>query len=146
MDAAGRVSDVCLGGLVLQGGLSMLGSLALMGWLAMTPHSPHTERKRLAILAGFAFFTGLGLGPLMDYIISVNPSIILTAFLGTSVIFSCFTLSALCAQRRSYLGGERRSGPGVCVCVCVCVCVWFSCWSRCSTCSGPRPCSSRCVT
>lgn len=115
MDAAGRVSDVCPGGLVLQGGLSMLGSLALMGWLAMTPHSPHTERKRLAILAGFAFFTGLGLGPLMDYVISINPSIILTAFLGTSVIFSCFTLSALCAQRRSYLflGGERQSGPGV---------------------------------
>ncbi len=36
----------------------MLGSLAMMGWLAMTPHSPQTEKKRLAILAAFAFFTG----------------------------------------------------------------------------------------
>lgn len=42
-----------------QGGLlSALGSLALMVWLASTPPSPQTERKRLAILAGFAFLTG----------------------------------------------------------------------------------------
>ena len=42
-----------------QGGLlSALGSLAMMMWLATTPHSPETERKRLAILAGFAFLTG----------------------------------------------------------------------------------------
>lgn len=35
-------------------------------------------------------------------------SIIMTAFMGTSVIFTCFTLSALYAKRRSYLflGGE----------------------------------------
>jgi hypothetical protein len=30
-------------------------------------------------------------------------SIIVTAFLGTSMIFLCFTLSALYAKRRSYL-------------------------------------------
>uniref|UniRef100_A0A9J8AX49 Transmembrane BAX inhibitor motif-containing protein 6 n=1 Tax=Cyprinus carpio carpio TaxID=630221 RepID=A0A9J8AX49_CYPCA len=98
--------------IVFQGWLTMLGSLAMMGWLAMTPHSPQTEKKRLGILAAFAFFTGLGLGPLMDYVISVNPSIILTAFLGTSVIFACFTLSALYAKRRSYLflGGTLMSG------------------------------------
>lgn len=97
---------------MFQGGLTMLGSLAMMVWLAMTPHSPQTEKKRLAILAAFAFFTGLGLGPLMDYVISVNPSIILTAFLGTSVIFACFTLSALYAKRRTYLflGGTLMSG------------------------------------
>lgn len=97
---------------LFQGGLTMLGSLALMGWLAMIPHSPQTEKKRLAILAAFAFLTGLGLGPLMDYVIAINPSIIVTAFLGTSVIFTCFTLSALYAQRRSYLflGGTLMSG------------------------------------
>ncbi|XP_002663718.1 bax inhibitor 1 [Danio rerio] len=97
---------------IFQGGLTMLGSLAMMAWLAMTPHSPQTEKKRLAILAAFAFFTGLGLGPLMDYAISIDPSIIVTAFLGTSIIFSCFTLSALYAQRRSYLflGGTLMTG------------------------------------
>ncbi|KAJ8258499.1 hypothetical protein COCON_G00175110 [Conger conger] len=98
---------------LFQGGLlSMLGSLGMMAWLAMTPHSPQTEKKRLGMLAGFAFFTGVGLGPALDFVIAVNPSIIVTAFLGTSVIFLCFTLSALYAQRRSYLflGGILTSG------------------------------------
>uniref|UniRef100_A0A8C8C4D0 Transmembrane BAX inhibitor motif-containing protein 6 n=1 Tax=Oncorhynchus tshawytscha TaxID=74940 RepID=A0A8C8C4D0_ONCTS len=101
---------------LFQGGmLTMLGSLAMMAWLAMTPHSPLTEKKRLAILSGFAFFTGVGLGPTMDYVISINPSIIVTAFLGTSIIFLCFTLSALYAQRRSYLflGGTLMSGLSI---------------------------------
>lgn len=38
--------------------LSALISLGMMFWLAMTPHNYETEKKRLAILAGFAFFTG----------------------------------------------------------------------------------------
>ncbi|KAK1799833.1 hypothetical protein P4O66_006360 [Electrophorus voltai] len=101
---------------LFQGGLlSMLGSLAMMTWLAMTPHSPQTEKKRLAILAGFAFLIGVGLGPAMDYVITINPSIIIMALLGTSVIFTCFTLSALFAQRRSYLflGGTLMSGLSI---------------------------------
>jgi len=101
---------------LFQGGmLTMLGSLGMMAWLAMTPHSPQTEKKRLAILAGFAFFTGVGLGPTMDFVIRINPSIIVTAFLGTSIIFVCFTLSALYAQRRSYLflGGTLMSGLSI---------------------------------
>uniref|UniRef100_A0A8C6S7A0 Transmembrane BAX inhibitor motif-containing protein 6 n=1 Tax=Neogobius melanostomus TaxID=47308 RepID=A0A8C6S7A0_9GOBI len=96
---------------LFQGGmLSVLGSLAMMFWLAMTPHNPETEKKRLAILAGFAFLTGVGLGPTLDFVIAVNPSIVVTAFLGTSVIFICFTLSAIYAKRRSYLflGGKGR--------------------------------------
>merc|ERR1719369_2393137 len=84
----------------------------MMFWLAMTPHNYETEKKRLAILAGFAFFTGVGLGPAMDFVIAINPSIIVTAFLGTSMIFICFSLSALYAKRRSYLflGGTLMSG------------------------------------
>uniref|UniRef100_A0A3Q3WGW0 Uncharacterized protein n=1 Tax=Mola mola TaxID=94237 RepID=A0A3Q3WGW0_MOLML len=92
---------------LLQGGLlSALGSLAMMMWLATTPHSSETERKRLAILAGFAFLTGKLMTRLS------GPRIIVTAFMGTSVIFICFTLSALYAQRRSYLflGGTLMSG------------------------------------
>jgi len=98
---------------MLQGGMfTLLGSLGMMMWLATTPHSSETEKKRLAILAGFAFLTGVGLGPVMDHVIALNPSIIVTAFLGTSVIFVCFTLSALYAKRRSYLflGGTLLSG------------------------------------
>uniref|UniRef100_A0A8C7JXK1 Transmembrane BAX inhibitor motif containing 6 n=1 Tax=Oncorhynchus kisutch TaxID=8019 RepID=A0A8C7JXK1_ONCKI len=101
---------------LFQGGLlTLLGSLGMVVWLSMTPHNPETEKKRLAILAGFAFFTGVGLGPAMDFVIIINPSIIVTAFLGTSIIFVCFTLSALYAKRRSFLflGGTLMSGLSV---------------------------------
>ncbi|XP_034648339.1 bax inhibitor 1 [Trachemys scripta elegans] len=92
--------------------LSGLGSLALLIWLMATPHSRETEQKRLGILAGFAFLTGANLCPLLEMCIAINPSIIPTAFLGTAVIFSCFSLSALYARRRSflYLGGFLLSG------------------------------------
>lgn len=44
----------------------------------------------------------------------LSRSILPTAFLGTAVIFTCFTLSALYARRRSYLylGGEGGRGVG----------------------------------
>ncbi|XP_067385579.1 bax inhibitor 1 [Emydura macquarii macquarii] len=92
--------------------LTGLGSLGLMIWLVATPHSRETEQKRLGILAGFAFLTGANLGPLLEMCIAINPSIVPTAFLGTAVIFCCFSLSALYAKRRSflYLGGFLLSG------------------------------------
>ncbi|PNJ25790.1 TMBIM6 isoform 15, partial [Pongo abelii] len=80
--------------------LSALGSLILMIWLMATPHSHETEQKRLGLLAGFAFLTGVGLGPALEFCITVNPSILPTAFMGTAMIFTCFTLSALYARRR----------------------------------------------
>ncbi|KAF5928543.1 hypothetical protein HPG69_015149 [Diceros bicornis minor] len=83
--------------------LSALGSLGLMIWLMATPHSHETEQKRLGLLAGFAFLTGVGLGPALELCIAINPSILPTAFMGTAMIFTCFTLSALYARRRSYL-------------------------------------------
>ncbi|NWV18228.1 BI1 inhibitor, partial [Origma solitaria] len=75
--------------------LSGLGALGLMVWLTATPHSHETEQKRLGMLVGFAFLTGINLGPLLQMCISINPSIIPTAFLGTATIFACFSLSAL---------------------------------------------------
>uniref|UniRef100_A0A8C0RP93 Bax inhibitor 1 n=1 Tax=Canis lupus familiaris TaxID=9615 RepID=A0A8C0RP93_CANLF len=96
----------------LQAGLlSALGSLGLMIWLMATPHSHETEQKRLGLLAGFAFLTGVGLGPALELCIAINPSILPTAFMGTAMIFTCFTLSALYARRRSYLflGGVLMS-------------------------------------
>ncbi|XP_057713744.1 probable Bax inhibitor 1 [Corythoichthys intestinalis] len=112
--AAGAYTHVVLR--LVQGGfLCGLASLGMLVWLAMTPHNPDTERKRLGILAGFAFLNGVGLGPTLDLIIAINPSIIVTAFLGTSLIFICFTLSALYAKRRSYLflGGTLMSAMGI---------------------------------
>ncbi|NWI89536.1 BI1 inhibitor, partial [Pitta sordida] len=83
--------------------LSCLWAVGLMVWLMATPHSHETERKRLAMLVGFAFLMGSNLGPLLEMCISIDPSIIPTAFLGTATIFTCFSLSALYARRRSYL-------------------------------------------
>ncbi|KAJ7317806.1 hypothetical protein JRQ81_003968 [Phrynocephalus forsythii] len=98
--------------LVQFGLLTGLGALGLMIWLMATPHSRETEQKRLGMLAGFAFLTGVNLGPLLEMCIAINPSIIPTAFMGTAVIFSCFSLSALYAKRRAYLylGGILFSG------------------------------------
>ncbi|NWJ11973.1 BI1 inhibitor, partial [Crypturellus undulatus] len=92
--------------------LTGLGSLGLMVWLTATPHSKETEQKRLGMLTGFAFLTGINLGPLLEMCISINPSIIPSAFLGTAAVFTCFSLSALFARRRSllYLGGFLLSG------------------------------------
>uniref|UniRef100_G1SG91 Bax inhibitor 1 n=1 Tax=Oryctolagus cuniculus TaxID=9986 RepID=G1SG91_RABIT len=102
-----RVISACLAdGLCFKhmaGLLSALGSLGLMMWLMATPHSHETEQKRLGLLAGFAFLTGVGLGPALELCIAINPSILPTAFLGTAMIFTCFTLSALYARRRTYL-------------------------------------------
>jgi FtsH-binding integral membrane protein len=43
------------------------------------------------------------MGPLLDVVIDINPSIIVTALLGTAVIFGSFSLSAFFAERGSWL-------------------------------------------
>ncbi|XP_031550679.1 probable Bax inhibitor 1 [Actinia tenebrosa] len=93
---------------ILKGGI--LSSVALFGLLialAFTPHNGKNQTKRVGILMGFGFCSGLCLGPLMDRIMEIDPSIIVTAFFATTLIFGCFTLSALYAKQRSflYLGG-----------------------------------------
>ncbi|KAL5005747.1 hypothetical protein ScPMuIL_016905 [Solemya velum] len=92
--------------------LSAIISLGLMIWLASTHHSKETEGKRLAIFAGFTFFSGMSLGPLLDYVIQVDPSIIPTALLGTFVVFVSFSLTALFNTDRTflYMGGALVSG------------------------------------
>lgn len=97
---------------LFQGGiLTTFLSLALLIALFTVQDNGKNQHIRLGILAGFAFTTGLGLGPLLDVVISVDPSIVLTAFLGTCAVFTSFTLSALYAERCRwiYLGGTLLS-------------------------------------
>uniref|UniRef100_A0A8D1K7H6 Transmembrane BAX inhibitor motif containing 6 n=1 Tax=Sus scrofa TaxID=9823 RepID=A0A8D1K7H6_PIG len=96
--------------------LSALGSLGLMIWLMATPHSHETEQKRLGLLAGFAFLTG-DVPVALDIMVFSFNSILPTAFMGTAMIFTCFTLSALYARRRSYLflGGILMSAMSLMV-------------------------------
>lgn len=98
---------------VMKGGmLAALGSLGFMLALAFTANEAKNQMKRLGFLSAFAFCSGLSLGPLMDRVIDIDPSIVATAFIGTCVIFVCFSLSALWAESRSflYLGGTLASG------------------------------------
>lgn len=98
---------------ILKGGLlSAIVSIGLLIALAVTPYDGKNQTKRMGILMGFAFFTGLGLGPIMDVVIQIDASIIPTAFFATTLIFVCFTLSALWAAERTYLylGGTLMSG------------------------------------
>eukprot|EP01135_Chromosphaera_perkinsii_P004152 Nk52_evm59s270 gene=Nk52_evmTU59s270 len=90
---------------ILQGG-GFLGLLATIGCLVMvmmTPNTPETSTLRFAYFCGFGFFKGLSIGPLLDVVLMIDPSIIPTAFMGTCLIFASFTISALTSQRRSYL-------------------------------------------
>jgi FtsH-binding integral membrane protein len=61
-------------------------------------------------MAATALFTGIYLSPLINLAIAVDPQIVVTAFLLTTVIFVCFTLSALLTKKRTYLylGGKKN--------------------------------------
>jgi len=84
-----------------------LVSLAAMGFLltlfATPDESGKNAKSRIGLLLGFAFCTGFGLGPLLDTVIRINPSIIPTALLSTTLIFTCFSLCSLASPRGQYL-------------------------------------------
>lgn len=92
--------------------LTVIASIGFLLALSFTQHTPENQLKRLGYLVGFAFCTGIGLGPVMDMVTQIDPSIVPTAFLGTTVIFVSFTLSSLLSEQRKwlYLGGTLFSG------------------------------------
>lgn len=92
--------------------LLFLGPIGFMIALLTTPHTMENERKRFSYFLGFACLTGVSTGPLIEQAISVEPSVIMTAFLATSVVFGCFTMAALHAPSTKYLhlGGILMSG------------------------------------
>jgi len=77
--------------------------------------SPQIMEKiavRLSMLLGFAFFSGLGMGPLLDLAVRINPTIVPNALLLSSMIFASFTGVSLFAPDGQYLflGGTLLSG------------------------------------
>jgi len=93
--------------LLSAGLLTVLGSLGLLMALMVTPDNGKNSGLRMGYLFGFSFFAGMGMGPLLETVIAINPSIIVTALMGTVVIFGSFSLSAIFAERGRwlYLGG-----------------------------------------
>merc|ERR1719431_1263158 len=99
---------------MLQGGgllFSLMGAGLALG-LFMTPDNGKNRSMRMGMLLGFAFLTGLGLGPLLSMAIMMNPSLVPSAMMLTSAVFACFTGAALMAPdgKYLYLGGTLLSG------------------------------------
>jgi len=94
---------------ILQAGfLSVFGALIFFGLLLSTPDDNGKSMKlRIGYLLGFATLTGVGMGPLLETVILINPSIIITALIGTSLVFISFSVCAMLAERGKwlYLGG-----------------------------------------
>jgi FtsH-binding integral membrane protein len=96
----------------LGGFLGLIVSIGLMLAIMMTPHSPQNTQKRLLYFWGFALLSGMSLGPLVQAVINIDPSIVPTAFMATGLIFVCFTMASLITNDRKflYLGGLLMSG------------------------------------
>ena len=94
---------------ILQAGfLSAIGALVFFVLLMTTPDDDGKKlRLRVGYLLGFAALSGVGMGPLLEHILYVDPSIIVTALMGTTLVFVSFSICAMLAERGRwlYLGG-----------------------------------------
>jgi FtsH-binding integral membrane protein len=98
---------------LLQGGGLLFALLAFglaMG-LHFTPDNGKNRGQRMAMLVGFAFLTGLGMGPLLDVAVRLNPALIPNALMLSTMVFACFSGAALFAPdgQYLYLGGGLMS-------------------------------------
>jgi len=91
--------------------LSALGSLGLVLLLSTTVDNSKNFYARLGMLLGFGLLSGHSLGPLLDHVIAVNPQIVMTALIGTAVVFVSLSCAALLAERGQFLflGGMLMS-------------------------------------
>jgi len=89
--------------------LGMLGGVIAL--VAMTPTNDNGS-TRFGLLMGVSVLAGINEGPLIDMAIHLNPSLVVTAFLATALVFICFTVSALLSDDRKWLaiGGVLYSG------------------------------------
>ena len=108
------------------GYLSVIGRLPALGWLGgllslccffyllftRNPQNIKPAAYRFEVLLAFGFLTGFGTGPILRMALAVNPSIVPMACLSGVLIFLCFSVAALMAERRSmlYLGGYLMTG------------------------------------
>uniref|UniRef100_A0A5S6Q9W6 Bax inhibitor 1 n=1 Tax=Trichuris muris TaxID=70415 RepID=A0A5S6Q9W6_TRIMR len=82
---------------------TLLLSIVLLLLINGTPHTRENEKLRFCYLMGFSALSGISTGPLLDYVVSVKPATIISAFLVTSAVFVSFTLAALYAPDRKFL-------------------------------------------
>lgn len=101
--------------LIRAGYLTHFGALGLVLALETTPDNGKNRQLRLGYLFGFAFLIGIGLGPLLEGVMSINPSLIVTSLVATTVVFVSFSIFSLLAERGRwlYLGGTLVSALNV---------------------------------
>jgi FtsH-binding integral membrane protein len=80
-----------------------LSTIGLLFWLMSTPDDGKNASKRLGMLFAFAMLSGIGIGPLLNYAIHIDPTIVPTALLGSAIVFISFTLGSLYSTQRYYL-------------------------------------------
>jgi FtsH-binding integral membrane protein len=95
--------------------LAIFASIITSVWLFAIDFNARTQMKCFALMSATALFTGIYLSPLINLAIDIDPQIVVTAFLLTTTIFVCFTLSALLTQKRTYLylGGLLGTGTSI---------------------------------
>ncbi|KAL7064823.1 hypothetical protein AAHC03_05746 [Spirometra sp. Aus1] len=95
--------------------LSTVTSIGSLLHIYMTEHNRENLRNRIISFLLFTFSSGLGLGPLVHFASTFNPSTIPAAFLGTALIFVSFTIASLMTRKRYfiYLGGILATALGV---------------------------------
>ncbi|KAD0215457.1 hypothetical protein E3N88_44620 [Mikania micrantha] len=98
----------------------VLTTLATLGCMSLLLAIPlYEEKKRVCMLMLSALLQGVSIGPLIKLAINFDPSILVTAFVGTAIVFACFSGAAMLAKRREYLylGGFLSS--------CVSILLWL---------------------
>nr|XP_027224316.1 probable Bax inhibitor 1 [Penaeus vannamei] len=88
---------------ISSGFMTFLSAIWVLILLIFTPYDGKNQLQRLSLLGIFAFLTGCNLGPFLNLAVTINPALVLQALLGASVIFACFSLSALYAPDGHYL-------------------------------------------
>ncbi|KIH50432.1 hypothetical protein ANCDUO_19489 [Ancylostoma duodenale] len=78
-------------------------SIGVMFTLISTPHTRENEKKRLGYFLLFCGISGVSMGPLLERVIEIDPSCVLTALLATTTVFGCFSLVALHAPSTKYI-------------------------------------------
>jgi len=81
-------------------GLGMIGCV-----IALTVMTPTNENSgvRFALMMAVALTSGINQGPLLELVISINPSLVMTAFLATALVFVCFSVASLLSSDRKWL-------------------------------------------
>lgn len=91
----------------LGGMMSGIGCFLLLGMLHSSRSNNSYDsaefQKRLGYYLGFCLLKGISIGGLIENALFIDPAIVLVSFIGTMVVFGCFSLAALLAKRRSYM-------------------------------------------